>query len=170
MVSPILWKPRFFWIFFPADINGDFFKKSMNSEKIHKFFFFAHINHWWFWPKIQKFWKNVRFLVAEIIGDFCTKSMKSERKWKNIPGQIIGDFYQKPAKFEDFLFFFVSRNQSWFQPKFEQFWKKCVSSLHKSLVIYARNRWNPNENQKKFLEKSLGICTRNQGNFKNFVF
>ena len=38
----------------------------------------------------------------------------------------------------------------------------CVFFLQKSLVISARNRWNPNENQKIFLEKSLGISTRNQ--------
>ncbi len=166
-VSPILWKQRIFRIFFPAEINGDFCKKSMNSEKIHKFFF-AHINHWWFWPKIQKFWKNVRFLVAEIIGDFCTKSMKSERKWKNIPRQIIGDFWQKSAKFEDFLFFCLQKSLV-ILGKNREILKKSVSFfLQKSLVISARNRWNRNENGKIFLEKSLGISNRNQRNLKIF--
>ncbi len=45
----------------------------------------------------------------------------------------------------------------------------CVFFLQKSLVISARNRWNPNENQKIFLEKSLGISNRNQRIWRFFI-
>ena len=48
--------------------------------------------------------------------------------------------------------------------------KKCVLFLQKSLVICARNRWNPNENPKICLEKSLGISTKNQRNLKFLCF
>ena len=49
--------------------------------------------------KNRQILKKVCFFLAEINGDFCKKSMKSERKSKKNPGEINGDFYQKPAKF-----------------------------------------------------------------------
>ena len=80
------------------------------------------------------------FILAEIIGDLCKKSMKSERKSKNMPGEIIGDFYQKPAKFEIFVCFSLKKSLVISAKNLQIPKKKCVLILQKSLVISTKNR------------------------------
>ncbi len=66
--------------------------------------------------------------------------------------------------------FFASRNHWWFLEKIEKFWKNCVFFLQKSLVISARNRWNPNKNKNKYSWRNhWGLLPGNSEIWKSMI-
>ena len=91
-----------------------------------------------------------------------------QTKSKNIPGEIIGDFYQKPAKFENFVLFCLQKSLVIFGKKSTNSEKKVcffvaeiIRDLYQKPSKISKNHQNmTSQNRYQFGHRTLSSCFR----------